>query len=61
MDDRADSREAGLGVVIGKRTHRIADPRDAAECIAGNVAVNDVSERSSSDTSATSSCRKRAT
>lgn len=38
--------EAELGVVIGTRAHRIADPQAAAEIIAGYVAVNDVSERS---------------
>ncbi|WP_371574293.1 fumarylacetoacetate hydrolase family protein [Streptomyces sp. NBC_01314] len=38
--------EAELGVVIGKRAHHVSDPREAAQSIAGYVAVNDVSERS---------------
>lgn len=37
--------EAELGVVIGKRVHRIADPQEAMKAIAGYLAVNDVSER----------------
>src|SRR6185503_13596387 len=37
--------EVELGVVIGRRCRYLADEAEAAESIAGYVAVNDVSER----------------
>ena len=37
--------EVELGVVIGRRCRYLADEQEAAEAIAGYVAVNDVSER----------------
>ncbi|MHB1615143.1 MAG: fumarylacetoacetate hydrolase family protein [Actinomycetes bacterium] len=37
--------EVELGIVIGVATHGLASPDQAARCIAGYVAVNDVSER----------------
>lgn len=37
--------EVELGIVIGRRTSYLDSPADAADAIAGYVAVNDVSER----------------
>jgi 2,4-didehydro-3-deoxy-L-rhamnonate hydrolase len=37
--------ELEVGLVIGKQTSYLSSPEDAAECIAGYVAVNDLTER----------------
>lgn len=38
--------EVELGIVVGRRSSYLADEAEAADCIAGYVLVNDVSERS---------------